>query len=142
MIYSKMLGFLFRSWFGEPAPVSEADATSLVLVADGCGGVELCGLELRYVLGRRAERRLVRIIPWGHGFGRWHADLTDTANHRHWSEAVAAEVLAWREARPEAPIYLVGKSGGTWIVVQALEALPEGVGRGGGPARPGDLAGL
>ncbi len=126
MIYSKLLGFLFRSWFGEPPHVAEANATSLVLVADGCGGVDLCGFGLRYVMGGQAERRLVRVIPWGHGLGRWHADLTDTANHRRWSEAVAAEVVAWREHHPSAQVYLVGKSGGAWIMVKALESLPEG----------------
>ncbi len=126
MLYSKLLATFFHAWFGEPPPIAEGDASALVLVADGVGGIDLCGFGLRYVAGQQAEPRLVRIVHWGHGLGRWHADLTDVPNHRRWSEAVAAEILAWRERHPSVPVYLVGKSGGAWIMVGALERLPAG----------------
>ncbi len=126
MLYSKLLALLFRSWYGKPKVVAEGDASALVLVADGCGGIDLCVIALRHLLGREGDPRLVRMIAWGHGFGRWYADLTDAANHRRGSDRVVAEVLAWRDRHPSVPVYLVGKSGGAWIVVRALEALPAG----------------
>ena len=65
-------------------------------------------------------------MSWGHGWGHWHADLSDVANQRLGSRAVADAVLAWRAARPDRPAFVVGKSGGTGIAVGALELLPEG----------------
>lgn len=126
MLYTKLMAALFRWWYGEPAEVPEGAETGLVLLADGVGGLDLCEMGLRQVMGERGGLRLVRTVHWGHGFGRWHADLTDVANHRARALAVVEEVLAWRERRPGTPVYLVGKSGGSAIVVGALEGLPEG----------------
>ena len=68
----------------------------------------------------------MKVVSWGHGFGRWHADLTNAANR---------DLRAARDRRdgpcvprascPGAPVFLVGKSGGTGLVVRALERLPE-----------------
>lgn len=126
MLYSKLLAALFRIWYGKPVEVPDGDETGLVLVADGCGGIELCEIALKQVMGEKGGRHRVRAVRWGHGFGRWHADLSDVTNHHAQSRAIVAEVLAWRERSPEKTAYLVGKSGGCWIVVKALEDLPEG----------------
>ena len=53
----------------------------LVIVADGVGGLDLCGIALRLcpaVLQKLPHA--VEFVPWGHGLGRWLADLTDVAN--------------------------------------------------------------
>ena len=127
MLYSKLLTALFRIWYGEPVEVPEDQAGGLVLVADGCGGIELCELAVRQVLGEQPEpRHVVRLVRWGHGFGRWFADLSDEANHRDRAREIVEEVLTWLSRHPSKPVYLVGKSGGTWIVVRALEGLPAG----------------
>jgi hypothetical protein len=126
MLYSKLMAALFRSWYGQTPEVPEGAETGLVLLADGVGGLDLCEMGLRQVMGERGGRRRVRVVRWGHGFGRWHADLTDVTNHRAQARAVVEEVLAWRAQRPGTPVYLVGKSGGSGIVVGALEGLPEG----------------
>jgi len=126
MIYTRLLSLLFRARYGEPAEVAEGEASALILVADGVGGLDLCGLGLRHVMGAAEGPCLIRPVLWGHGWGRWHADLSDVANQRAGSRSVVADVLAWRERRPSAPVYLVGKSGGTGIVVRALEGLPPG----------------
>ena len=124
MLYTKLLSVLFRLCYGEPPVVPEGSETGLVLVADGCGGIELCELGVRQVMGERGGRHRVRIVPWGHGFGHWYRDLSDEANHAAQSRAIVEEVLEWRERSPSKPVFLVGKSGGTWIVVRALEGLP------------------
>ena len=124
MLYTKLLTALFRLCYGEPPLVPEGAETGLVLVADGCGGIELCELGVRQVMGERGGRHRVGVVRWAHGFGHWYKDLTDEANHKAHSRWIVEQVLDWRERSPSKPVFLVGKSGGTWIVVKALEGLP------------------
>ena len=126
MLYTSLLKAYFRARYGEPPAVTPGGAgAGLVLVADGVGGLDLCGTALRYVAGAEGLPLEVRTLQWGHGLGRWHADLTNVANHRTQAAAIAAEVEALRASRPGAPAFLVGKSGGTGLIVGALEGLPE-----------------
>jgi pimeloyl-ACP methyl ester carboxylesterase len=126
MLYTTLMAWLFRLCYGEPLEIPEGAESGLLLVADGCGGIELCELGVRQVMGERGG--LVRVLPvrWSHGFGHWYSDLTNQANHEAKASRVAAEVEAWRARSPGKPAYLVGKSGGAWIVVRALEKLPDG----------------
>ena len=56
MLYSTLLSGLFRAYYGKPAELpAERDDTGLVLVADGVGGLDLCGTALRYVMGSAGE---------------------------------------------------------------------------------------
>ena len=95
-----------------------------MIVADGVGGLDLCGTGLRYVMGALKIPYLVKVVSWGHGFGRWHADLTNAANR----DLRAAEIADDGRSVPRGvscrPVFLVGKSGGTGLVVRALEHLP------------------
>jgi pimeloyl-ACP methyl ester carboxylesterase len=126
MLYSTLLKRLYRSLYGEPPDLSEAqEGHGLVLMADGVGGMDLSATALRYVMGASGLPYVVKIVPWGHGFGRWHADLTNVANRDLHARKAADEVSAYRAAHPDAPIHLIGKSGGTGIVVKALEHLDE-----------------
>lgn len=97
----------------------------LVLVADGVGGFDLCGTALRYVLGAEKLPYAFQQIPWGHGLGRWFADLTDVANRDEQARRVAESVRRYRIARPFDPIYMVAKSGGSGVIVKALELLDD-----------------
>jgi pimeloyl-ACP methyl ester carboxylesterase len=83
-------------------------------------------MAMRQVMSERGG--LCRVIPirWGHGFGRWFADLTDVDNHQARSLEIVEMVRDRIDREPSKPVFLVGKSGGTWIVIKALEALPEG----------------
>jgi len=127
MIYTTLLKTMLRARYGEPPEAPPAgEGSGLVLVADGVGGLDLCGNALRYVAAAEGFPHEVRILNWGHGFGRWHADLTNVPNHEAQAAIIAAELAVLREQRAGAPAFLVGKSGGTGLVVRALEALPEG----------------
>jgi hypothetical protein len=126
VIYSKLLGLLFRLRYGEPPEIPAGTETGLLLVADGCGGLELCELGVHQVMGERGGLIRVRTIRWGHGFSRWYADLADAANHEAQARWVADQVREWVATWPAKPVFLVGKSGGAWIVVKALEKLPSG----------------
>jgi hypothetical protein len=129
MLYSTLVKTFFRALYGEPPDLSGAGpGLGLVLVADGVGGLDLCGTGLRYVMGAQRLPFVVKVVPWGHGWGRWHADLTRTANRDAWARDMADEVTGFRN-RPggaEAPVCLVAKSGGSGVAVKALELLPAG----------------
>jgi pimeloyl-ACP methyl ester carboxylesterase len=126
MLYTTLLRTVVRTLYGEPPAASGREGAGLVVVADGVGGLDLCGTALRYVVPEAGLPHEVRIASWGHGFGRWHADLTRTENLLGKAAAVAVEAEAFRAEHPDAPVFLVGKSGGTGVVVKALEAVPEG----------------
>ena len=61
----------------------------------------------------------------GTASGRWLADLTDVANRDSHARLVAESVRRYKTERPLDPIYLVAKSGGSGVVVKALELLDE-----------------
>jgi hypothetical protein len=132
MLYSALVKTFFRALYGEPPDLSVMkgrEAWGLVLVADGVGGLDLCGTGLRYVVGAEELPLIVKVVPWGHGWGRWHRDLTNAHNRDAHARRVAAELEAFRlqtHEGAERPVYVVGKSGGTGVVVKALELLPEG----------------
>jgi len=126
MLYSQLVRSVFRACYGEPPDLSNGAGQGLVLVADGVGGLDLCAVGLRYVMGAMKAPFQVRTVPWGHGFGRWHADLTNTARLEEKAAEAARDVEEFLAGHPGAPVYLVGKSGGTGVVVKTLERLPEG----------------
>ena len=97
----------------------------LVLVAGGVGGFELCGTGLRYVLAAEDLNYAIHVFPWGHGFGRWFADLTDVSNRDLKAALLADEVRQFRASQPDDPVFLIAKSGGCGVVVKALEQLDE-----------------
>jgi pimeloyl-ACP methyl ester carboxylesterase len=97
----------------------------LVLIADGVGGFDLCGTGLRYVLSAERLPYAVYVFPWGHGFGRWFADLSDVLNRDEKATLVADAVRQFRQRQPDDPVFLVAKSGGSGVVVKALERLEE-----------------
>jgi hypothetical protein len=126
LLYSSLLKTLFRARYGAPPDLETGPAAQgLVVVADGVGGLDLCGTGLRYVMGALKVPYLVKVRSWGHGLGRWHADLTNAANHDRQAREIADTILRFRAESPQAPAFLVGKSGGTGLVVKALEPLPE-----------------
>jgi hypothetical protein len=98
----------------------------LVLVADGVGGLDFCGTALRYVLGAEGLPYAIHVFPWGHGLGRWIADLTDVSNRDDKALLLADVVRRFQSGQPGAPVFLVAKSGGSGVVVKALEQLEEG----------------
>jgi hypothetical protein len=97
----------------------------LVVVADGVGGLDLCGKSLRYVLAAEKLPYSVEILRWGHGLGRWLADLSDVANRDHHARVLAESLRSHKSKRPSDQIYLIAKSGGSGVVVKALELLEE-----------------
>jgi pimeloyl-ACP methyl ester carboxylesterase len=125
MVITTLLQAANRVFFGPiPEGPSDGSEAGLVLMADGVGGLDLCGRSLSHMVARAELPLRVRLFSWGHGFGRWYADLTDVAQHRERARGLADEIRRYREQNPENPVYLVAKSGGCGLAAWALERLP------------------
>ena len=112
-----------------------------MLVADGVGGLDLCGTALRYVLAAEGLPYAFHVFPWGHGLGRWFADLTNVTN-RDAKAALLADAV--RQFGPAAgrPGLSGRQVGGSGVVVKALEQLEENSVERAIPLGPGALARL
>jgi hypothetical protein len=133
---SKVVAPVYRLFYGPPLSGLAAahpagrggdrpQQEQLAIVADGVGGLDVCGTGLRYVMGAEGLSHAIEIYPWGHGFGRWLADLTDVGNHDAKARSIAELVRSFKAAQPEGSVFLLGKSGGSGVVVKALERLEE-----------------
>jgi hypothetical protein len=101
------------------------ELTGYVLIADGVGGLDLCGTSLRIVLRSERLNYFLHVFQWGHGLGRWYADLTDAINRDAKAQLIAETIRKFKKIQPSVPVFLVGKSGGSGLVVKALELLDE-----------------
>ncbi len=133
---SKVVAPVYRLFYGPPLSGLEethlagcgsepSPQKQLAIVADGVGGLDVCGTGLTYVMGAAGLSHAVEVFPWGHGFGRWFADLTDVSNRDTKARSIAEMVGNFKTAQPEGSVFLVGKSGGTGVVIKALERLEE-----------------
>jgi hypothetical protein len=121
-------GFCHRAPAKPPARAAEiADRDSkpgVVLVVCGIGGIDFVALSSQWALPRAGVRHEIREFPWSHGKGRLLRDLQDTQHCLRKANELAAEVRKIKAQDPERPVYLVGKSGGTGLVLAAAEQLP------------------
>ena len=126
----------YRLIYGRPLPASAATEETaqragapphggLVIVVSGVGGFDLTGTGLRYVMGAQNTHTAVEIFPWGHGFGRWLADLTNVSNRDAQAGILAQRIRRFKAGQPSHPVFLVAKSGGCGVAVRALEQLDE-----------------
>jgi hypothetical protein len=136
-IASKIVAPIYRLFYGPPLAGLEAARSGggvdhephrhLAIIADGVGGLDVCGTGLRYVMGAAGFRHAIEVYSWGHGLGRWLADLTDVKNRDAQARSIADLVRGFKAARPEGSVFLLGKSGGSGVIVKALERLDENV---------------
>jgi hypothetical protein len=126
--YRKIWGQPLRGLAASELRAGDGDVSrqaGLVIVADGVGGLDLCGTGLRYVSAADRLPYAIELFPWGHGFGRWIADLIDVANRDTQATSIAMLVRRFKTTQPDDPVFLVAKSGGSGVVVQALEQLDD-----------------
>jgi hypothetical protein len=124
---------LFRLVFGRPLDDQRTPDDSdpracggLVIAIGGVGGLDLCGIALRYALGAERPDYAFHHFRWGQGFGRWFADLSNVANRERKAELLAETVRRFHARLPGVPIFLVAKSGGAGVLTRALESLEPG----------------
>ena len=102
----------------------------LLIVVGGIGGLDWCGVAVRHVVKVTRMPYAVQQFPWGHGFLRWHADLTNVTNRDARAGVLADTIRRFKTDHPHSPVVMVAKSGGAGVGVKALELLdPETVER-------------
>jgi hypothetical protein len=120
------------AWFLAMSPVSFAHPPKtfpkpgVVIVVSGVGGLDFAGLAAQWSLPRAGVRHEIREFLWTHGKGHYFRDLQDTRNCLQKADELAQEVRRLKAADPERPIFLIGKSGGSGLVLAAAEQLPRG----------------
>jgi hypothetical protein len=100
-------------------------ALGLLIVVGGVGGLDWCGVAVRHVVKIARMPYAVQLFPWGHGFLRWHADLTSIANRDARAARLAETIRRFKTEHPIGRVVMVAKSGGSGVGVKALELLDE-----------------
>jgi pimeloyl-ACP methyl ester carboxylesterase len=100
------------------------------VVADGAGGGPGASRALAAAVREASAPLYVQQFAWTHGAGHGIRDMTDVAHARAQGRLLAEEVARQRSARPDLPVYLVGYSAGTHVVLEAARWLgPDSVER-------------
>ncbi len=96
----------------------------LVIIVEGIGGLDLIGKSANISFKHVGLPHEVHRFTWTHGTGRYLLDLQDTQHILKKAEELANLIKDYRAKHPSRPIYIIGKSGGTGLVLYALQALP------------------
>ena len=96
----------------------------VVIIVGGVGGFDFLGPAALAALPKAGVHHELREFVWTHGFGQWLQDLQDAQHQFQKASELADQVRKIKEEAPDRPVYLVGKSGGTGIVLSAASMLP------------------
>ena len=105
-------------------PVDPAAGHAAVFVADGAGNFQIASKMLRSVSRSCGCPIEVVTYEWSHGYGRMISDQLCFQHARQQGKGLAAAVCEYREQHPGTPIYLLGHSAGSTVIMSALESLP------------------
>lgn len=106
-----------------PAPEVEP---GLVIIVEGIGGLDMIGKSADHSFKQVGLPHEIHHFKWPHGTGHFLRDLQDTQHVLKKADELAAFIKDYRAKHPNRPIYIVAKSGGTGLVLFALQALPAG----------------
>src|SRR5262245_8641920 len=109
-----------------PGAVAAPAPRGVVFCADGAGGFGTTSAALQSAVAEQGVALEVRPVVWTHGFGRMVSDQVGCGRARTAGRQLAGEVVAWRQRHPGKPVYLVGHSAGSQVVLAAAECLPAG----------------
>src|SRR5438132_4542635 len=102
------------------APVQKG----LVILVGGVGGLDFFISAAEWALPHAGVPHEIQEFDWSHGFGKVFKDLQDTEHCLRKAHELADLVMHIRATTPQRPVYLIGKSGGTGLVLAAAEQLP------------------
>lgn len=105
-------------------PVAEPKP-GIIFVVGGISGMSPTGQSTKVAVAGAGLPHEVRDFFWTHGKGHLLRDLQDYRHAQHKSKELAAMIREERERDPERRIWIVAKSGGAGIALQAAEELPE-----------------
>lgn len=133
MKYQRSLWLLFslvlavRAGAGDRLGAQEqtpATKRGLIVIVGGVGGIENLKLSLQWALHHAGMEAEVQNFEWTHGKGHIFKDLQDTRNHIQKTKELVEEIHKVKNADPERPIYLIGRSAGTVVALAAAAELP------------------
>lgn len=110
----------------EPTPPPPMEVRGVVFAVDGAGGFQATSQALRQAVADRGMPLYVKPVAWSHGYGRFLADHTDLAHVREAGRQLADAVCVVHRQTPNVPVYLVGHSAGSAVVLAAAEMLAPG----------------
>lgn len=120
-----LLAVLLTLSGGRLAPAqTPREKNGVVVMVEGIGGWNVMGKVAKVALRQAGVPHDVAEFHWSHGFGHLLQDLQDTRYLLGKAEDLAEWVRRMHDADPDRPIYLVGHSAGTGIVVRAAELAP------------------
>jgi hypothetical protein len=97
----------------------------LVILVNGVGGkIDIFVSAAEWALPHAGITHEIQSFDWTHGTGRIFKDLQDTRHCLQKAHELAACIAFVKSRDPERQIYLVGKSGGSGLVLAAAEQLP------------------
>ncbi len=112
-------------WAEQQAPGRAAEIEpGLVIIVEGIGGLDVIGKSADAVFNKVGLPHEVHHFNWTHGTGHFFRDLQDTQHVLKKADELAAFIKDYRARHPGRPIYVIGKSGGTGLVLFALQQLP------------------
>jgi pimeloyl-ACP methyl ester carboxylesterase len=95
-----------------------------VFVVGGVGGLDPIQACAPWALPRAGVPHHIEVFTWTHGKCRLLRDLQDTRYLLEQSERLAVAVREVQGREPGQPIYLLGHSAGTGLILAAAEKLP------------------
>ncbi len=98
----------------------------VVFVVGGVGGTDPLGVSTERALPLAGVDDEVQDFVWTHGYGRVLLDLQDFRYLQDRGHELAGKIRQIKQQDPNRPVYLLGKSGGSEIVLAAAEQLPPG----------------
>lgn len=113
-------------WMLAVAAFPAAAQEAIVLIADGAGDYRGLSTAMSQAVIEAELPLVVEPACWSHGFRRIVADQVDLAHSRAQGQRLASKVLAYREACPSRPVYLMAHSAGALVVLAAADHLPPG----------------
>src|SRR5262245_610573 len=109
---------------GSGLRAAPAEKSGVVFVAAGVGGLDMTPLTIKAALSTAGLSYEVREFVWTHGKGHFFRDLQDIRHLLEKARELADQILRVKEAHPDRPIYLLGRSGGAGLALAAAELLP------------------
>jgi pimeloyl-ACP methyl ester carboxylesterase len=108
------------------APALPCEPLGVVFVADGAGNFQATSRGIRQAVSEQGLPLVVQTVPWSHGWLRILADQLDRENLCCEGRELARKVCQFRQRHPDRPVFLVGHSAGSSVVLIATDHLPPG----------------
>ncbi len=105
-------------------PAVEPIVTGTVFVVGGVGGLDPIQTWAPWTLPRAGVPHHIEVFTWTHGKCRLLRDLQDVRYLLAQADRLAVAVREVQRHEPGRPIYLLGHSAGTGIILAAAEKLP------------------